>query len=66
MVRHICWQGLEVDSPWAKDILWEGPLLGLPGLARAKGTLRGWGRGLRRWGAMLDEQHGSCLLGSWS
>ena len=31
----------------------KGHLLGLLGLARAKGSLSGWGRELRRWGAVL-------------
>ncbi|KAM2099719.1 hypothetical protein ACFX1T_026960 [Malus domestica] len=29
-------------------------------LARTKGSLCGWGRGLWRWGAVLGESHGSC------
>ncbi|KAM0962525.1 hypothetical protein ACFX13_022061 [Malus domestica] len=35
-------------------------------LARTKGNLCGWGRGLWRWGAMLGEPHDSCPLGSWT
>ncbi|KAM2182475.1 hypothetical protein ACFX1Q_032957 [Malus domestica] len=33
-------------------------------LARAKGSLCGWGCRLWRWGTMLGESHGSCPLGS--
>ncbi|KAM2156320.1 hypothetical protein ACFX1R_042021 [Malus domestica] len=66
MVRHVGWQGPEVGSAWAKEASWQGPLLGLFGLARANSNLCSWGRGLWRWGAVLGEPHGSCPLGSWT
>ena len=47
-------------------MLWQWPLLGLLGLARANGNLSGWGHRLRRWRAVLGEPHGSYPLGSWN
>ena len=78
MVQHVGWQGPGVGSAWVDEVLWQGPLLGLLGLARAKGSLSGWGRELRRWGAVREMRRSraswaagmlgmqtSCLLECW-
>ena len=44
MVRHVGWQGPGVGLAWAKEVVWQGPLLVLLGLIEAKDWL-GMGRG---------------------
>ena len=41
------------ELAWADEVLCQRPLLRLLGLVRVKGSLSGWGRELRRWGAVL-------------